>query len=344
MSLLAKLDKAQLASLVGRAPSGTRVLAYPANNAIVRKISDAWAPAIYAVAPSTAESQDIRGTFPTAHTLCADLEDVRISHGSMSAAVVEIPEIHPDTASYDKSVAEMILCRCGTALTGNGLLAAVIPTTALAPAFWRLFVAWYEPLHLSRLGDAKKLAGAFAIARVRPHGHAIPAKVVPPDPASLPMPSTRFSPVVTFPKVPKGAVQFLATSLTFGQALSEGRSHGVWSDRLLEAQLHLDSAWNIHPLMPRARRHLGQLIACGAFDNVRLDGPAGPVLLKGQTRRLRTEISKEKVKIEAAQRGDDRTATLTTMRDSFETTVALLHLGTGRFQLITANEQNPASS
>ncbi len=82
--------------------------------------------------------------------------------------------------------------------------------------------------------------------------------------------------------------------------------------------------------MPLARGHLGQLIACGAFNNALLQAPDGPVLVKGQTRTLRTETESRD---EPTAKGEPATH-VTTMRDAFTTTVTLLHLVTGEIESV----------
>jgi len=313
-----------------------RLFVYPGGRYWASRIASAWNADLFAVVSDSGAAERLRGEAPAATVVCATLRDVRVTHGSMSAAVVELPASSKDVlGSWDDGGAtpEGVLRRAALTLASSGLLVAAIPTPALTVKLWRAIVTWFDPLGLARLVDHDTTAGVVVAGRLREDS---PLSKIPPlpDADNLPLFTSLRTPLAQLASAPAGEVLFTATGLTWMQALAEGHERGVWADPAVAARFAPDPVWDVRPLMPLTRGHLGQLIACGAFNNALLQGPKGPVLLKGQTRKMRTETENT---IEPAGKGE-LAKRLTSMRDAFRTSVALLHLRTGEIQSVQAEE------
>jgi hypothetical protein len=257
----------------------------------------------------------------------------------MNAAIIELPAPSRDADDpWDfegSNTPDCILRRATLALAPAGLLVAAIPPATLRVKLWRTITTWFDVLGVVRLVDRGETMGVVVIGRLR-EGFGPSQLPSLPDPDTLSLFTTLRTPLAQLAPDPKGEVQFVATGLTWMQALAEGRERGAWSDPAVAARLAPEAVWDVRPLMPLARGHLGQLIACGAFNNALLEGPDGPVLLKGQTLKIRTETENA---TEPAAKGEPAKQ-LTTMRDAFRTNVTLLHLRTGEIRSVQSHENN----
>ena len=319
------------------APAGgrraARLFVFPGDGHWTNRISAGWKTDLFAVVSDNSTAEGLRKDAPTANVVCAALRDVRVSHGSMNVAVIELPTPSTDTDDpwdFDSgATSDGALRRATLTLTPSGLLVAAIPTPAFRVKLWRTITTWFDLLGIARLVDRGETAGIVIVGRRRDDFASSPAPSLP-DPDTLPLFSTLRTPLAHLAPAPKGEMQFIATGLTWAQALAEGRERGAWADPAVAARLAPDPVWDVRPLMPLARGHLGQLIACGAFNNALLQGPDGPVLLKGQTHKIRTETENS---TEPAGKGEPAKQ-LTTMRDAFRTHVTLLHLKSGRIESV----------
>lgn len=319
-----------------------RLFVYPADGHWPGRISASWNTDLFAIVTDNSDAEGLRKDVPTANVVCATLRDVRMSHGSMNAAVIELPAPSRDTDDpWDfegSSTPDGILRRATLTLAPAGLLVAAIPPATLRVKLWRTITTWFDVLGVVRPVDRGETTGVVVIGRLRDGFGPSQAPSLP-DPDTLSLFTTLRTPLAQLASPPKGEVQFVATGLTWAQALAEGRERGAWSDPSVAARLAPEPVWDVRPLMPLARGHLGQLIACGAFNNALLQGPEGPVLLKGQTLKIRTETENT---TEPAAKGEP-TKQLTTMRDAFRTNVTLLHLQTGEIQSVQSNEADDNS-
>ncbi|HXX40619.1 MAG TPA: hypothetical protein VEP50_21100 [bacterium] len=305
-----------------------RMFMYPAAPYLAHLLAQTWNTELFALTVNNTEADSLRAMMPAARVMCASLADARITHGSMSVAVVELPAPDPkmadDAWGYDDATPIAVLRRAALTLVPNGILVATMPIAGFTQRFWRTLTTWFDIVGTERLKDRDADVGVAVVGTLRPSF----ASTTPPafprldkmSEAGLP---ARIGPL---PAAPGKRVEFIATGFTYPQAMTEGRQHGVWTDPVTTARLVPDVEWTVRPLMPLARGHLGQLIACGAFNNALLQGPDGPVLLKGQTHKLRRETEKDKH--------------VTTMRDQFQTTVTLLHLRTGQLEIVETGEDN----
>jgi len=256
----------------------------------------------------------------------------------MSAAVIELPDpsyARVDRGRWDHSVTpDEVLRRAALALAPDGVLLAAIHAASLTFKLWRRCTSWFEILALGQLVDEKQVVtGVIFAGRMQPRFVSTDTPPLP-NPARLPALTTLGTPLAHLPAAPRASVQFSATYLTWEQAIAEARPHGVWADPSVSGRLVPNPGWTVRPLMPLSKGHLGQLIACGAFNNALLHGPDGPVLLKGQTHRLRSETGSA---TEPAAHGDPVTQ-LTTMRDAFRTTVTLLQLRSGDLHAVHSED------
>lgn len=337
MDLLSNISVVHLARMFAPAPGRrARLFVYPADPTLAARLARDWQADLFAVVSNNGAAERLRTEAPAAQVVCAALGDVRISQGSMSAAVVELPE--PSSGANDpwdidgSATPDGVLRRASLALAPTGLLFAAVPAAAFTAKLWRGITAWYEVLGLGRIIEPRRSIGVTIAGRLR--GRWISTSPPMPKVETLPLASALRTPLAQLPPAPTGQVLFQATSLPWPQALAEGRERGAWSDPALAARLAPESAWDVRPLMPLARGHLGQLIACGAFNNALLQGPDGPVLLKGQTLKIRAETGHT---TEPAAKGEPARH-LTTMRDAFRTNVTLLHLRTGEIQSVHSDE------
>jgi len=317
---------------------------YPSDQRLASYLANAWQADLFAVVPDNGTADRLRAGIPSANIVCATLSDLRISHGSMSVAVVELPDPSNNSRANnphdlldlnDGATPQGILRRAALALAPGGLLLAAIPVSAFTIKLWHNLSTWFEVFGLAQVRDRHKTTGIVVAGRLL-DGYA-PFQLRPlPDLEKLPFVSAPSTPFARLPVAPKGQVLFSATGLTWAQALTEGRQHGVWRDPAVAARLAPDFTWNVQPLMPLARGHLGQLIACGAFNNALLRGADGPVLLKGQTRKIKNETENTTEPDEKGQPPKHRT----TMRDAFKTVVTLLHLRTGEIETVHSEDAN----
>jgi hypothetical protein len=314
-----------------------RLFVYPGDSHWTGQISAGWKADLFAIVSDTTTAEGLRKDAPTANVVRAALRDVRVSHGSMNVAVIELPAPSPDADDpWDpdgNGSPDGVLRRATLAPAPAGLLVAAIPLATLRVKLWRTLTTWFDLLWVVRLVDRGETTGVIVVGRLR-DGYGPSQAPALPDPDTLPLFTTLKVPLAPLAPAPKGDVQFLATGLTWTQALAEGRQRGAWSDATVTARLAPDAVWDVRPLMPLARGHLGQLIACGAFNNALLQGPEGPVLLKGQTHKIRAETENS---TEHAAKGEPAKH-LITMRDAFRTNVTLLHLQTGEIQSVQSDE------
>jgi hypothetical protein len=335
MGILSSLNIDHFAKLFAPAARQrtARIFVYPGNHYWPTRISAGWQADLFAVTSDTGTAEALRKDAPTATVVCAALRDVRVSRSSMNVAVVELPTPSADTddpwESDGGATPDEALRRATLSLAPSGLLVAAIPRPAFRVKLWRTITTWFDLLGVVRSVDRKETTGVVVIGRLRGDYASSQAPSLP-NPDTLPLFATLSTPLAHLAPAPKGEVQFLATGLTWTQALAEGRQRGAWTDPAVAARLAPDPVWDVRPLMPLARGHLGQLIACGAFNNALLQGPDGPVLLKGQTHKMRTETENT---TEPAGKGEPARQ-LTTMRDAFRTSVTLLHLHTGEIQSV----------
>ena len=339
MGLVGSIDVDHFTKLfapaVGRRPA--RLFVYPGDGHWAGQVAPSWRADLFAVVSNHQDAENLRRDAPTSNVVCAALRDVRVSHESMNVAVIELPTLSRDRGDpWDfegSNTPDGILRRAMLTLAPEGLLVAAIPPATLRVKLWRTITTWFDLLGVARLMDGKETTGVVAVGRLRDGFGPSQAQALP-DPDALPLFATLKAPIAQLAPAPKGEVQFTATGLTWTQALAEGRERGVWSDPAVAARLAPDSVWDVRPLMPLARGHLGQLIACGAFNNALIQGPDGPVLLKGQTLKTRTETENT---TEPAAKGEPAKH-LTTMRDAFRTNVTLLHLEIGEIQTVQSDE------
>jgi len=324
-------DRIRNLILSSRGHGVARLFAYPADPYLLIELASVWDVEVYALAIDNAHANTLRTNLPSAHVVCAALSDARISHGSMSIAVVELPQPDETTDSWDldnDTAPVSVLRRAALTLVPDGLVVAAIPPAAFTQKLWRALVTWFKVLEIERLVHQGNTVGVVVVGKLQ---SSFASTRIPAFP-DLEKMATNSLPagIASLPVAPKDKVTFIATGLTWDQAVAEGRQHGAWVDPAMVARLAPEVAWTVRPLMPLARGHLGQLIACGAFNNALLKGPDGPVLLKGQTHKIRTEVEKDK--------------NLTTMRDAFQTTVTLLHLKTGRLEILDTNDDHVNSN
>lgn len=339
MGLVGSIDVDHFVKLfapaAGRRPA--RLFVYPGDGHWASKVTASWKADLFAVVSNNGDAERLRRDAPASNVVCATLRDVRVSHGSMNAAVIELPAPSRDADDpwelEGSSTPDGILRRATLVLAPAGLLVAAIPPVTLRVKLWRSIATWFDLLGVVRLVDGKDTTGVVVVGRLRDGFGPSQAQALP-EMENLSLFTSLRVPLAQLAPAPKGDVQFTATGLTWTQALAEGRERGVWSDPAVAARLAPEPVWDVRPLMPLARGHLGQLIACGAFNNALLHGPDGPVLLKGQTLKIRTETENT---TEPAAKGEPAKH-LTTMHDAFRTNVTLLHLQTGEIQSVQSDE------
>jgi hypothetical protein len=324
------LDDAGLCSGIAallKADDGTSpaVLVYPATHAILGALAWHWPHRceIFAVSPQRITRHDRHATI-----VRADISDTRISRGSMSLAIIEIPQ---ERAGADPLAASHLLGRAALALQERGVLAAVIPDAALTGPTWRTLTRLFTVRAAYRAAIGSSAAAVVLATPAPPSATPAPraagaaqAQSVPAIPQLAPLPDRGLTwdrRITVPPQSPSAPPSVTATSIAWEDAVEGARSHGAWHTPQLQAALHPPRASAIRPLMPLSRGHLGQLIACGAFDNAIIQGPEGPVLLKGRTRRVRTVL-------------EDSDAARTT-REAFRTAISLVSLRTGQITIVT---------
>jgi len=245
--------------------------------------------------------------------------------------VIELPDppagADPDALDrYDLRMAGWIH-RVVSLLAANGVLVAIARPEALSRSMTYTLEACLSPLHIFAAQDGKRqilaVLGTLRGSRgrvVRHHG-AIAERARPLEQAEPGL--------VTLPPAPAKPPVFAAAVLTWEQAAAEAAKHGVWVDPQLVSALRAAKPWDLHPLMPLARGHLGQLIAAGAFNNVLLIGPDGrPILIKGRTDKIRR----------THEDGPART-----IREAFRTSVVTLDPATGTFRVVDASGAPPGA-
>jgi hypothetical protein len=313
----------QLGRLVATAPRGKpcRVLIVPiGDGATAGALTGSWGAEVYGIEPSPPSARRAAQQ-SSARVLCCAFEDARLGKGGWSGAVIELPD-PPETADADLLERhDLRACgwirRAATALAPGGVLIAAGRQDAFTAPVCRTLERLLAPLHvfsassgiLVVLGAALGPGGRVALHRAALADRARPLERTPEG-------------IVRLPAAPAAPPAFAAATLTWEQAADEAERHGVWSDPAFASDLRRRRPWDIRPLTPLARGHLGQLVAAGAFDNVLLAGPGGrPLLVRGRTHKIRR----------TREDGSARTT-----REAFRTSVVTLDPATGEFQVLEA--------
>jgi hypothetical protein len=320
-----------LATAIGRlvapAPRGerTRTLLVPiGDGSYLQPLAGSWRTEVFGIEPSLALAQRVSST--AARVLCCAFQDARLGHGGWSSVVIELPD--PPAASdadsldrHDVRISGWIR-RAAAALVPGGVFLGIGRSGTFTRAVAHTLETYLTPLRVFSAQEAGTAVLAVlglasrgpAQKRAVRHQTSLADRAQPLSRATVAL--------ATLPAAPEKPPVFAAASLTWEQDTTEAATHGVWADPTFAPQLRAGRPWDLHPLMPLSRGHLGQLIAAGAFDNVLLPGPDGrPVLVKGRTDKIRR----------SHEDGPARTT-----REAFRTSVVIVDPASGEFQVLEA--------
>ncbi len=328
-----------LANAIGRlvapAPRGqrTRTLIVPiGDGSHLQPLAGSWRTEVFGIEPSPAMAQ--RASSSAARVLCCAFQDARLGHGGWSGVVIELPD--PPAASdadsldrHDFRISGWIR-RAVTALAPGGVFLGLGRAETFTRAVAYTLETYLAPLHVFSAQEAG--TAVLVVLGLASRGPAQKRAVHHQTPlADRAQPLYRATAALaTLPAAPEKPPVFAAASLTWEQATTEAAKHGVWADPAFAHQLRAGRPWDLHPLMPLSRGHLGQLIAAGAFDNVLLTGPDGrPILVKGRTDKIRR----------SHEDGPARTT-----REAFRTSVVTFDPASGEFCVLGAGGDPPPQS
>ncbi|MCC6175647.1 MAG: class I SAM-dependent methyltransferase [Chloroflexi bacterium] len=265
------------------------------------------------------------------HVLHTSAFSVRLTNGAFSCLYLNAPYDHDDEA---RRLEHAFLTSLTRALCVGGLLIYVVQQSRLVVSS-RYLSSHYTGFQAFRFPDPEY--GAFRqmvlFASRKPKGINDAFARAQLDEWSrgdlAPLPEAPAAPTVVVPSLPVDDVLFASLTVDPEQAASEARRRGAWIQPELAEQLWPPDERPVRPLMPLRRGHLALLIAAGMLNNCALDRRDRRVLVKGRT-------YKESVRIDS----DDDDVEI--QREVIRTSIAVLDLATGDFEIVEQDDRVPA--
>ena len=254
----------------------------------------------------------------------ADAYKLRCTHQAFSVLFVNPPYDH-DAAGRRQE--ETFLSHTLPYLAPGGVLIAILPIARMAHRrVCTLVTTWCTDVHVVRFPDPEYAAFTqavlFGVKRARGERNAMAAGAL--AGRIMSAPSLGSQPVRTY-RVPRLSSSWELTSLEIDPyaacALVRAQSP-LWQTP--EAQDYFTDvrSHECHPLLPPRKAHVATLAAAGLLNNAIIDGPDGPLVLKGSIRkqfRVDAERSSEEKIVEREHlqmtiKVIDRTGVITTLQ------------------------------
>ena len=236
----------------------------------------------------------------------ADAYKLRCTHQAFSVLFVNPPY---DDDAAGRRQEETFLSHTLPYLASGGVLIAILPIARMVHRrICALATTWCTDLHVVRFPDPEYAAFTqavlFGVKRARGERNAIGAGTL----AGQIMAASSLGqqPARTY-RVPRLTTPWELTSLEIDphEACALVRTHSpLWQtpeaqDYFTDTQHH-----DCHPLLPPRKAHVATLAAAGLLNNAIIDGPDGPLVLKGSIRkqfRVDAERSSDEKVVEREQ-------------------------------------------
>ena len=266
------------------------------------------------------------------HVMHCDLFDTQISHHAFSGLYLNPPYDYDDK---EKRLEHKFLLRCTPYLTPGGLLIFILPQAQLATSA-RYLARHYRDFDCWSFPDPEYNAfKQIVLMAYRKEDPELSSR----NQERLNAWASHRPPEINFqdqtqpyqaPGVDPSPIRFGTFGFNAERSFQDAADNGLWRSLDLRQILETREYAAPAPLLPPRRGHMAMLAAGGFLNNMRLEGPEGPILIKGSSYKVKEVIVK-----------DDESEL---HRDRLVTAITALNLQSGTLTVIKSNPELDAAA